>query len=72
MGRLIPVSRGDMITRMKNLGFEGPYTGGRHQFMLKGHKRIILPNPHRGFISVDLLSRILKQMGISRNMWLDS
>ncbi len=72
MGRLIPVSRGDLITRMKDLGFEGPYTGGRHQFMLKGHKRIILPNLHRGFISVDLLSRILKQMGISRNMWLDS
>jgi len=29
-----------------------------------------IPHPHQGDISVDLLSRILKQAGISREEWL--
>jgi len=70
MPRLTPVSRRELIQRLKRLGVEGPYTGGRHKFMLRGDRRLILPNPHRGDISVDLLSRILKQAGISRDEWL--
>jgi hypothetical protein len=30
---------------------------------------VSLPNPHEGEISKDLLSRILKQAGISRGEW---
>lgn len=55
MPSLTPVSRRELIQRQKRLGFEGPYTGGRHQFMLREDRRLILPNPHRGDISVDLL-----------------
>ena len=30
---------------------------------------MILPNPHRGEVSVDLLARILRQAGITREEW---
>jgi predicted RNA binding protein YcfA (HicA-like mRNA interferase family) len=56
---LRPVSCRELIQRLKRLGFEGPYAGGRHEFMLRGDRRLILPNPHRGDISVDLLVRLL-------------
>ncbi|RTG99317.1 type II toxin-antitoxin system HicA family toxin [Thermus scotoductus] len=69
--RLRPVSRRELVARLKALGFAGPYTGGRHQFMVRGSVRLILPNPHRGEISVDLLKRILKQAGIEEEEWLE-
>ena len=57
------------IQRLKRLGFEGPYTGARHEFMLRGERRLILPNPHRGDIGVDLLVRLLRQSGVTREEW---
>ncbi|ETN88376.1 MULTISPECIES: type II toxin-antitoxin system HicA family toxin [Thermus] len=69
--RLRPVSRRELVARLKALGFAGPYTGGRHQFMVRGSVRLVLPNPHRGEISVDLLKRILKQAGIEEEEWLE-
>lgn len=53
----------------KKLGFEGPYTGGKHQFMLKQDVRLAIPNPHRSDIGQDLLARILRQAGIDREDW---
>jgi hypothetical protein len=38
--------------------------------MLKGSTRLMVPNPHRGDISVDLLKKILRQGEISREDWL--
>ncbi|WP_292409948.1 MULTISPECIES: type II toxin-antitoxin system HicA family toxin [unclassified Methanoculleus] len=57
---------------MKNLqapGFEGTCRGGRHPFMVKGDLVLTIPNTHRSEISVDLLVRILRQAGISREEW---
>jgi hypothetical protein len=28
------------------LGFEGPFSGKKHEYMRKGNIRIIIPNPH--------------------------
>ena len=54
---------------MRRLGFDGPYPGGNHEYMVKGALRIRIPNPHAGDIDVDLLTRILRQAGISRSDW---
>ena len=70
--RLTPVSRRDFIRRLQGLGFEGPFSGGRHEFMLRGDRRLILPNPHRGVIGVNLLVRLLRQAGVSREEWFSS
>ena len=69
MGRLSPVTRRDLIRRLLRLGFDGPFSGGRHEFMLRADRRLILPNPHRGDISVDLLSRVLEEAGVTREEW---
>ncbi|HVG06623.1 MAG TPA: type II toxin-antitoxin system HicA family toxin [Thermoanaerobaculia bacterium] len=69
MKRLSAVSRRDLLSRLKQLGFEGPYTGGRHEFLVRGSTRLTLPNPHRQDIGVDLLIRILRQAGVTREEW---
>ncbi|MBP6440762.1 MAG: type II toxin-antitoxin system HicA family toxin [Caldilineaceae bacterium] len=45
---------------MQSLGFDGSYAGGSHEFMLRNGRRLILPNPHRNQVSVDLLARLLR------------
>jgi predicted RNA binding protein YcfA (HicA-like mRNA interferase family) len=69
MPRFGPIERDDLIRYMRQLGFEGPYSGGRHPFMIKGDITLRVPNPHRADISGDLLSRILRQAGVSREEW---
>jgi predicted RNA binding protein YcfA (HicA-like mRNA interferase family) len=69
MPRLGPVKRQDLIRYLKHLGFEGPYSGGKHQFMIKGGLTLAVPNPHRGDIGIGLLTRILRQGGIDKDEW---
>lgn len=64
-----PIRRKDLITLLGQLGFEGPYSGGKHQFMLKGLVRLTIPNPYRGEIGTGLLTRILRQAGIEKSDW---
>jgi predicted RNA binding protein YcfA (HicA-like mRNA interferase family) len=71
LSRLLPISRRELIKRLKKLGFEGPISGGKHQYMTKGAKVIRIPNPHKDLISVDLLLRILKQADIFKEEWIN-
>jgi predicted RNA binding protein YcfA (HicA-like mRNA interferase family) len=64
-----PIERVELIKYLQILGFEGPYSGGKHQFMVKGAIRLRLPNPHRRDVGRELLSRILKQAGIDKDSW---
>jgi len=36
--RLAPISRSNFIKRLRRLGWEGPLSGGKHEFMVKGRK----------------------------------
>ena len=64
-----PIKRKDFIKALKEAGFEGPHAGGRHEFLIKGQLRLILPNPHQSEISKDLLARILRQANLTREEW---
>jgi predicted RNA binding protein YcfA (HicA-like mRNA interferase family) len=64
-----PVSRRDLIRCLRAAGYEGPYAGGKHQFMVRSGTTIRVPNPHRSDIGGDLLARILRQADISREQW---
>ena len=64
-----PISRRELIQSLRRLGFAGPFSGGKHQFMIRGDFTIRVPNPHHGDISKGLLSRILRQAGVSREDW---
>ena len=69
MPGLAPISRRNLLRRLKRLSFDGPYSGGRHQFMVRGDVRLILPNPHQQDISASLLARLLTQASITREEW---
>jgi len=64
------VSWKQLVKGLKDLGFEGPFSGGKHPYMIKGELVLTLPNPHKKDIGLDLLSRILRQGGIKKEDWL--
>jgi len=66
---LKPLSRKELIRKFKVLGYSGPFSGGKHQFMIKGTHKIRIPNPHIGDIDTSLLKEILRQAGISSEDW---
>ena len=71
--KLTPVSRRELVRRLRKLGFDGPYPGSKHEVMAKGDISIIIPNSHRDEdIGASLITRILKQAALSRQDWLDS
>lgn len=69
MPRFGPISRQDLIRYLRLRGFDGPYSGGKHGFMLKGDLTLRIPNPHQGDIGKELLARILRQAGIDKADW---
>jgi predicted RNA binding protein YcfA (HicA-like mRNA interferase family) len=64
-----PIKRLDFVRHLKQLGFDGPYSGGKHQFMVKGDRTLRVPNPHQGDVGRELLARIPRQAGVSRADW---
>jgi predicted RNA binding protein YcfA (HicA-like mRNA interferase family) len=60
MPRFGPIKRKEFIRYLRQVGFKGPYSGGKHQFMRKDDITLHIPNPHQGDIGKELLSRILR------------
>ncbi|MBI2849011.1 MAG: type II toxin-antitoxin system HicA family toxin [Chloroflexi bacterium] len=71
MAELSPVSWTNLVRQLRKLGFDGPYQGGRHPYMIKANLVLTIPNPHRRDIGVALLSRILRRAGITKEEWLE-
>lgn len=69
MPRFGPINRTDLIRCLRELGFDGPYSGGKHQFMVRGNVAVRIPSPHQSDIGRELLGRILQQAGIARDEW---
>jgi len=71
--RLTPIHRRDFIKRLRKLGWDGPFAGGRHEFMTKGDFKVPIPNPHgSGEISVPMLKEILNEMEIETRVWINA
>lgn len=64
-----PIKRKDLIYYFRKLDFTGPFSGAKHQFMMRGNFSVRIPNPHEGDISKDLLVRILRQAHIEKVEW---
>ena len=64
-----PIDRKELIRCLRRFGFLGPYSGGKHQLMIKNEITLRLPNPHQSDIGKELLARILRQARISRDDW---
>ena len=71
MTKISPISFNDLVKKLKIFGYKGPFSGGKHLFMIKDDIRLTIPNPHKkSGISIDLLIRILKNAEISKEEWL--
>lgn len=64
-----PISRREMIRRLREFGWRGPFAGGKHPIMQKNDQTIHIPNPHGGDIDWSLTKRILKQANIEIQDW---
>jgi predicted RNA binding protein YcfA (HicA-like mRNA interferase family) len=64
------LSRRELIRKLRALGFIGPFSGGKHQFMAKGERKVRIPNPHgKGDVSSGLVNEIRKQANIKQQDW---
>jgi hypothetical protein len=44
MSRWVPCKRRDFIPRLRKLGFEGPFSGTRHLFIVYEQHRLAIPS----------------------------
>jgi len=44
MSRWAPCKRRDFIRRLRKIGFDGPFSGTRHQFMVYEQHRLAIPS----------------------------
>jgi len=44
MIRWVPCRRRVFIRRLREIGFDGPFSGTRHQFMVYGQHRLAIPS----------------------------
>ena len=44
MSRWTPCKRSDFIRRLLKVGFTGPFSGTRHQFLVYNHHRLAIPS----------------------------
>ena len=74
MARMAPISRRELIRRLKELGFRGPFHGSRHDFMVRDKDEYRLPLPRDDAksrdIGVSLQKRIIKEIAVAREQWM--
>ena len=44
MSQWTPCKRREFVRRLRGLGFDGPFSGTRHQFMVFGTHRLAIPS----------------------------
>jgi len=59
------VNRRELIRKLKGAGFSGPFSGTKHQYMLKDKLKIFIPNPHGKDIGLKIIKRIIVDINIS-------
>ena len=72
MPKLVAVGPREVIRKLRVLGFEGPYGGGRHIFMRHPltHLKISIPFHQGQDIPIGTLCAIIRQLGLTVEEWL--
>jgi len=71
MPRLSPFPRRVLINKLRRLDFSGPYPAARHEYMKRGEEKIFIPNPHGKDIGLPIIKKIIQQLKISNQEFLD-
>jgi hypothetical protein len=73
VSRWIPCKRHDFIRRLRKLGFAGPFSGTRHQFMIFSQRRLAIPsNPEYSIPQLRVMIREVEgilERQISADHW---
>ncbi len=71
MPKLVPEKPQVVVRKLRRLGYEGPFGGGKHVFMRhpETKKKIAIPWHQGRDIPVGTLRAILRQVGISPEEW---
>lgn len=70
MSRWNPCKRNDFIRRLRLLGFEGLYSGSKHQFMVYQQHRLTIPS--NAEYSVPQLRMMLREVELMVGRQIDS
>jgi len=71
MSRWTPCKRNDFIRRLRKLGFGGPFSGTRHQFMVYEQHRLTIPsNSEYSVPQLKMMLREIEQI-VKREIALD-
>ena len=74
MDRMAPISRKELTRRLKKLGFDGPFHGSKHDFMVRHADEYRLPLPRKDAksreVGVSLQKRITKEIAVTREQWM--
>lgn len=62
MSRWTPCKRREFIRRLRVLGFDGPFSGARHQFLIQNENRLTIPSNEE--YSVPQLRMMLRETAI--------
>jgi hypothetical protein len=62
VSRWTPCKRNEFIRRLRKLGFDGPYSGSRHEFLVFAQKRLAIPSNSE--YSVPQLRMLLREVGV--------
>jgi len=57
-------------SKLNKVGFEGPFAGGKHDYMKRKNFRLTVLNPHSKDIDSVLIKEILRQANIDVEEWL--
>ena len=73
MSKLHPEKPNEVIRKLRALGYEGPFPGGRHVFMRHPQTRHKIPVPYhkRKDIPKGTIGEIIKELGITVKKWND-
>jgi predicted RNA binding protein YcfA (HicA-like mRNA interferase family) len=64
------ISWQDVVRKFRNLGYQGPFSGGKHLFMIKEKQKVRIPNPHKSKdIHIGLVREIIRQAEIEKDQW---
>jgi hypothetical protein len=71
--RWTPCKRRDFLRKLRALGFDGPFSGSRHQFLVRKQHRLAIPSNEE--YSIPQLRMMLRQVeailgrSLSANEW---
>ena len=71
MSRWTPCKRRDFVKKLRRLGFDGPFSGTRHQFMVLDDNRLTIPsNDEYSVAQLRMMIREVEEI-INRSISLD-